>query len=248
MASLHPVTEDRAVGLHRLPRLSAADTTAVRALPIFAAIDEGCLSRLLTGAVLRRYERRAILFVAGEPASRVFVVLEGELRLFNDAASGHESTIEMLGPGKAAGAVAVLDTGRHAVSCSVTASARLLSIPAGDLLGELRRTPQLALNFLSLLARHLCQLAQHVEQLTHRTSVQRLADFLLRLCPPGETRAEIKLPLDKTLVAAQLGMQPETLSRSLARLRRAGIEARGRQVLVNDIAQLERLASCRRSS
>lgn len=244
MASLHLVTEDRAVGLHRLPRLSAADTSAVRALPIFAAIDEGCLSRLLTGAVLRRYERRTILFVAGEPARRVFVVLEGELRLFNDAASGHESTIEMLGPGKAAGAVAVLDTGRHAVSCSVTASARLLSIPAGDL----RRTPQLALNFLSLLARYLCQLAQHVEQLTHRTSVQRLADFLLRLCPPGETRAEIKLPFDKTLVAAQLGMQPETLSRSLARLRCAGIEARGRQVLVNDVAQLERLASCRRSS
>lgn len=247
MARSHP-TDDRVLGEHRLPRLGPTDADAIRALPLFAAIDEACLARLLAGAVIRRHERRAVLFLAGDPASRVFVVLEGELRLFNDASDGHESTIEMLGPGEAVGAVAVLDEGHYPVSCSVAARARLLSLPAGALLAELRRSPELALNFLILLARHLRQLAQQVEQLTHRTSVQRLADFILRLCPPGENRAEIRLPLDKTLVAAQLGMQPETLSRSLARLRSAGVEARGRHVLVNDIAHLAQLAGCQRVS
>lgn len=246
MARSHP-TDDRIIGEYRLPRLSPADADAISTLPLFAAIDEACLTRLLAGAVIRRHERRAILFLAGEPASRVFVVLEGELRLFSDASDGHESTIEMLGPGEAAGAVAVLDEGYYPASCSVAARARLLSLPAGALLAELRRSPELALNFLILLARHLRQLAQQVEQLTHRTSVQRLADFLLRLCPPGASRAEIKLPLDKTLVAARLGMQPETLSRSLARLRSAGVEAHGRHVLVNDIAHLARLAGCQRA-
>jgi CRP-like cAMP-binding protein len=219
LAESHPINNGCATQQHRLSRFGAADAGAIGTLPLFAAIEETCLTRLLAGAVLRRSDRRALLFGAGAPARRVFVVLEGELRVFNDAPSGHESTIEMLGAGEVVGAVSVLDKGCYPTSCSVVTGARLLSMPAGDLLAELRRSPQLALNLLTMLARYSCQLAHRVEQLTHRTSVQRLADFLLRLCPPGEARAEIKLPLDKALVAAQLGMQPETLSRSLARLR-----------------------------
>lgn len=248
MASSHPITSGSLKGQPpRIASLSAADTDAVRTLPLFAMIDEASLARLLTGAVLRRYDRKAVLFLMGEPASRVFVVLEGKIRLFNDAPDGHESTTGILGPGEVAGALGVLAGGRYPMSCSVTARARLLTIPAGDFLTELHRSPELAINLLILLARHLCQLAQQVEQLTHRTSLQRLADFLVRLCPPGEASAEIKLPLDKVLVAARLGMQPETLSRSLARLRDAGVQARGRHVLVNDVARLERVAGgCRR--
>jgi hypothetical protein len=43
------------------------------------------------------------------------------------------------------------------------------------------------------------------------------------------------------LVAARLGMQPETLSRSLARLRDSGVETRGSRIVVNDVARLARL-------
>ena len=66
------------------------------------------------------------------------------------------------------------------------------------------------------MARHLHRLVLQVEQLTSRSSVERVADFLLHLCPPGAGRAEVELPLDKSLIAARLGMQPETFSRSLA--------------------------------
>ena len=83
------------------------------------------------------------------------------------------------------------------------------------------------------------------EQLTNRSSLERLADFLLRLRPPGEPRAEIELPLDNVLVAARLGMQPETLSRSLARLRDAGVDTRGSRIVVDDVARLGRLAQGR---
>ena len=104
-------------------------------------------------------------------------------------------------------------------------------------------SPELALNLLGSMSRHLRRLVRQVEQLTNRSSLERLADFLLRLCPPGEPRAEIELPLDKVLVAARLGMQPETLSRSLARLRDAGVETRGSRIVVSDVAQLRRLAA-----
>jgi hypothetical protein len=52
----------------------------------------------------------------------------------------------------------------------------------------------------------------------------------------------VRLPFDKALIASQLGMQPETLSRSLARLRAMGIAAEGNRIQISDIATLHRLA------
>jgi CRP/FNR family transcriptional regulator, dissimilatory nitrate respiration regulator len=199
-------------------------------------------------SVARRYERNAILFLKGEPATRIFVVLEGWIRLFRETPEGQESTIGVFGQGESVAEAAVFDSGDYPVSCMVVSRARLLTVPAGNFLEQIRQSPELALNLLGSMSRHLRRLVRQVEQLTNRSSLERLADFLLRLCPPGEPRAEIELPLDKVLVAARLGMQPETLYRSLARLRDAGVETRGSQIVVNDVARLGRLAHGRRAS
>jgi CRP/FNR family transcriptional regulator, dissimilatory nitrate respiration regulator len=229
----------------RFAGLGPEDAALVRALPLFAAVDEAQLARLLAGAVVRRYERNAILFLKGEPATRFFVVLEGWIRLFRETPDGQESTIGVFGPGESIAEAAVFDSGDYPVSCNVVSRARLLTVPAGNFLAQIRSSPELALNLLGSMSRHLRRLVRQVEQLTNRSSLERLADFLLRLCPPGEPRAEIELPLDKLLVAARLGMQPETLSRSLARLRDAGVETRGSRIVVNDVARLGRLAQGR---
>ena len=81
---------------------------------------------------------------------------------------------------------------------------------------------------------------QQVEQRTVKSSIQRLSAFLVRLCPEGPGSAAIDLPTEKTLLAARLGIQPETLSRALAKLRANGIETHERQVLVPDICALRR--------
>ena len=46
----------------------------------------------------------------------------------------------------------------------------------------------------------------------------------------------IELPLDKNLIAARLGMQPETLSRGLTKLRTAGVEGDGAVLRVTNMA------------
>ena len=72
----------------------------------------------------------------------------------------------------------------------MVARARLLTIPAGNFLEHLRHNPDLALNLLAAMYRHLRRLVRQVEQLTNLSSVQRVADFLLRLCPPGEQQPQ----------------------------------------------------------
>jgi len=57
----------------------------------------------------------------------------------------------------------------------------------------------------------------------------------------------VRLPLDKALIAGRLGMQPETLSRSLAKLRRLGIESKGAEVSIPDVLALKRLSNGNRA-
>lgn len=245
MAGSQATPPDSAGRMFKALGLGAEDAALVRALPLFATVDDAQLARLLAGAVVRRYERNAILFLAGEPASRFFIVLEGWIRLFRETPDGQESTIGIFGRGESVAEAAMLDSGSYPVTGSVITRSRLLTVPAANFLDQIRQSPELALNLLASMSCHLRRLVRQVEQLTNRSSLQRVADFLLRLCPPGERRAEFELPLDKMLVAARLGMQPETLSRSLARLRDAGVETQGARILVSDVQRLARLAGRR---
>ena len=222
--------------------LAAEDVALVGRLPLFGGVGAARLARLLAGAAVRPYERGSPLFTQGEPADRFFVVLDGWVRLFRETPGGQDSTIAVFGRGESLAEAAILDAARYPVSAGAASRARLLTVPAAGFLDQLRRDPELALNLLASMSRHLRRLVRQVEQLTTRSSVERVADFLLHLCPAEAGRAEVELPMDKALIAARLGMQPETLSRSLAKLRADGVETTGDRMVVHDVRRLRRRA------
>jgi CRP-like cAMP-binding protein len=222
--------------------LTDEEAALVRGLPLFEGLAEAVLAHLLGGGLVRRYERRALLFVQGEEASRLFVVLEGAVRLYRSTPDGQDSTIAMLGPGESLAEAAIFDSGRYPVSACAAEPARLLVVPAASFLARLRKNPDLALNLLAAMSRHLRRLVRKIEQLSSHSSLERVAKFLLRLCPAEQGSAKLDLPQDKALIAARLNMQPETLSRALARLRAHGVTTIGNRVIIEDVERLRWLA------
>ncbi len=218
--------------------LDEADRERVRRNPLFARLDAAALARLLAGAVVRRVGRGTLLFLQGEPAERVYLVLEGWVRLVRRSADGREVTIRIFGPGESLGeAVAFLEE-PYPVSGEVVEAARLLAIPRRVLVAAVEEDPALARAMIASLARRLHDFVRQVEQLSGRSTTERVAGFLLRYCPDDRGACTVELPLDKSLVAARLGMQPETFSRALARLRRLGVASHGRRVEIADVAAL----------
>jgi CRP-like cAMP-binding protein len=231
---------DPAPGLHQLG-LTNDDVALVRGLPLFQGLAEGVLAHLLGGGLVRRYERRTLLFLQGEEASRLFVVLDGSVRLFRSTSEGQDSTIALLGPGESLAEAAIFDGGLYPVNACVAEPGRLLVVPSASFLARLRENPDLALNLLAAMSRHLRRLVAKIEQLSSHSALERVTEFLLRLCPADQGQAEIALPQDKVLIAARLNMQPETLSRVLARLRAHGVTTIGSRVIIEDVERLRRL-------
>ena len=86
--------------------------------------------------------------------------------------------------------------------------------------------------------RKIVELIREIESLKAQSADERLARFILSLCPPDKEQCRFRLPYDKRLVAAQLGVTQETLSRAFARLREFGVRTETRDVSVESITRL----------
>jgi len=222
--------------------ITADDQALLATLPLFKSMAPALLQTLLADTSVRRYTRHTVLFLQGEPAERFYVVFDGWVKLFRETPDGHETVIAVFTRGESFAEAASFAEGVFPVSAEAIEETRLLVVPAASFTRRLREDPELAINMLGSMSQHLRGLVQQVEQRTVKSAAQRVSAFLLRLRADDGGGAKINLPTDKALVAARLGMQPETLSRALAKLRTVGVETHDRQVIIPDVTALRRLA------
>ncbi|WP_223252211.1 helix-turn-helix domain-containing protein [Paracoccus mutanolyticus] len=90
---------------------------------------------------------------------------------------------------------------------------------------------------------HLQSLGEQIKQLKVRSAAQRVAEFLLDLCPPDAEGATVALPYDKTLIAGRLGMKPESLSRAFLKLRPHGVRIDQTSAVIASVGRLREAAN-----
>lgn len=210
---------------------------------MFRGLNPVMIERLIAPAVVMSAREGEIVFQQGEPGGALFIVLEGWVKLYRIAVSGEEAVIAVFAKGDSF-AEAVAFTGLpYPATAEAVSSTRLVRIPADHIVKCIRDTPEIALAMIASTSIHLHQLVQQVEQLKVQSGIQRVAEFLVSLCESDEGPCTIALPYDKMLIAGRLGLQPESLSRALARLRTAGVAVRASHVVVSDVRKLRGVAS-----
>jgi CRP-like cAMP-binding protein len=219
-------------------RLSPADHEVIRATVLFGKLgpdDYDCLIQDRGLTVLQRGDQ---LFEQGEPALALFVVLAGQIKLTRLNAAGDEAVVHVFGPRESFAEPAMFMGGVYPVSAFATCPSRVLAIDARVMEVRIGENPKAAFAMLASVSRHLKELVGQIEAMKLLTSEERLVQFLTSLSDIEEGPARFDLPHDKTLLAKRLCMQPETLSRTLARLKADGVEVHGSHITVADMARL----------
>ena len=85
------------------------NVAALRKTALFADLADAELRALAERAVARRLARGEVLFVAGEEARGLYVVVAGALRAFRENLDGHEQTIHVERAGATIAEVPVFD-------------------------------------------------------------------------------------------------------------------------------------------
>lgn len=209
---------------------------------LFAGLPEGIADHLLDAAHIRRYRRGQVLFQHGDSAHVIHVVTEGWVKLYRIAPNGTEAVVGVMTRGQSFGEPIALRRAAYPVSAEATTACEVVEVPARVFLDLLQAHPEAAISVLSATFLHLQGLVEQIEQLKARSGAQRVAEFLLELCPEGAESATVILPYDKALIAGRLGMKPESLSRAFARLRDFGVTVTQTSAAIASVSGLHRLA------
>lgn len=207
----------------------------LRSLPTFAAMEDDDLDEILSFAQIREYSKEKLLFLRDEPAARLYIVLEGWVKVYNGLESGEEAILQMLGSGETLLESAVFLNVPAPVSAQVVEHALLLSIPAPVIRQRIQSNPQLAVNMLNAVSIRSQRLVQQIELSRLKSAQERVGWFLLRLAlnqKPSD--GIIFLPYEKSIIASYLDMRPETFSRTLQKFRKEGFDVSADQVKMPD--------------
>lgn len=221
------------------PEIEAIAGSAV----IFSGMPPEMRARILASAQIRRVDTGETIFIQGEPAASVYIVIDGWVKLYRLAPSGTEAVVSVLTQGRSFGEAVALREIPYPISAEAITDATLLRIDARQLRQQMRDDPQLAIGMLAATYVHLQQLVSQVEQLKARSGVQRVAEFLAGLAHCDSGACQVVLPYNKALIAGRLGMKPESLSRAFARLRSHGVRMEASTVFIEDVADLLDLAA-----
>jgi CRP/FNR family transcriptional regulator len=192
----------------------------IASIAYFEGIAEDELAYITERSLLREFSAGEMIFFEGERADGLWVVEEGNVKIFKLNPDGGEHILHLSGPGKTFNDIGALDGGNNpANAAALSPGVHVWLIPSDVLTYVLTRNARVALNVIRLLAVRVRSLVGQIEDLALYSVMVRLARFLLKqaedpsLSGPGVTR---------TAIASHINTTPQTISNMLRSLEEAG--------------------------
>jgi CRP/FNR family transcriptional regulator len=226
---------------------------ALQRTALFGCLTEKELSDIAQYAVELQFKKGEMLFLSGERARGLFLVVSGKIRVFQNNAEGREQVMHVDVAGAVIGEVAVFDDGPYPATAISERDAEVLFIDKSDMHQFCSKYPSLALNALQLMALQVRKHAQLVEALSFHDVGQRLSSFLIKEAThangAAQGRVAFQLPLSNQEIAGRIGSVRDVVARAFARLKHDGVIAtQGRTLIILDMDALKLYASSTQSA
>ena len=218
-----------------------SDQQEVRNLELFEDMDQTGFDRLMRGAYVHNFPPQVQLFSQGDPPDFLYVVVEGSVELLADW-DGRETTMSVARPVSTFILAATIKDAPCLMSARTLEKSRLVLLPSIDVRAAFDADHVFARAVVSELAHCYRGVLKDAKNLKLRSSVERLANYLLKRQKITGGAARFELGLEKRRLASRLGMTPENLSRSIKALQGHGAAVAGTVVEVTDQRALEQLA------
>lgn len=214
---------------------------AMRNQRIFSGVAPAHVDNLLRVSFLQRFPAHVELAREGEPADFLHVVIEGKVEIF---ASHHdrETTIFVIGPGSHFMTAAVVLDRIYLKSARSLTPARILLIPTAAVRRCFREDATFARHLAEDLALSYRSVVKELKNQKLRPGLERLANWLLTTHAEIGHEGKFRLPFEKRVLAARLGVAPEVLSRAFATLGAYKVRVDGPVIEIGDIEALRKLA------
>jgi CRP/FNR family transcriptional activator FtrB len=213
----------------------------LRQIALFAGLSDDCCAALVDSAQLESCGYGTALFEEGERPRFLHILVEGEVELFAQL-NERETNISVLHPINTLNLAAAIGGVPHLTSGRARQKSVLITISVDAVRRAFDHDIGFARSVANELSHGFCELIENLRNQKLLTSSERLASWLLRADGQSGGSGQFSLPFGKRLLASQLGMTPENLSRSLKFLAGHGAEISGRRVNLVDRDALTAIA------
>jgi CRP/FNR family transcriptional regulator len=221
------------------------DVDVLSRAPLFEALDEQGAKALRSNVTEVRLARGQTLFNEGEVGDRLYVVLEGKIKLTRTAPDGRENLLSVLGPSEMFGELSLFDPRPRTASAIAVTECRLAGLGHDDLRPWLTGHPEVGVHLLRALAQRLRKTNESMADLVFTDVPGRVAKALLDLAErfgqPSENGLHVHHDLTQEELAQLVGASRETVNKALADFAaRSWLRIEARAVVILDIERLRK--------
>ncbi|MFQ5433230.1 MAG: Crp/Fnr family transcriptional regulator [Nitrospinota bacterium] len=220
---------------------------SLKGINLFEGLDDTVLEGIEKLASRREFKKGELLFMEGDEPACLWLILDGEVKVFKEFASGKSAILGIFGPGSAVGAVAVIDGNSYPAGGQAATAGTAFTIKRDDVLNVITSNPSIALRMMSDMGKKLRDLTGDLGSMSVQSVIRRLSRLLVKLAEKLGTVSgndvEMGLFLTRKDLAECIGTSFEVAVRGLRKLQDEKlIEIEGKKLIVRDMNKLREAA------
>lgn len=180
---------------------------------LMSVLSDEELDRLIPLLSERRFRQRQVLFSAGDPPERVYLILKGRVKIYQVAENGKEIILDVVGRGGVVGDMAIVEDGERSACAQAVDETSAVSISWEDFQHLLHSSPRLGVAMAELMAGRLAGMQRTFMNLVSKPVSARLADTLLN----RQENGIVQFGLTHQELAQTIGTSRETVTALLSR-------------------------------
>ncbi|WP_425300347.1 Crp/Fnr family transcriptional regulator [Pukyongiella litopenaei] len=167
-------------------------------------------------------DRGQVLFEHGDDGDALFAVVAGAVDITILSVDGRRLALDVMRPGAIFGEIALFDPGPRTATATAAEPTRLLRIRYADVMAQVRRNPDLAVDLIQLAGERMRWMNRQLKEQVFLPLPARLARKVLYLTrDTGDAPAA--LGLSQAELAEFVGATREAVSKTLSAWRKAGV-------------------------
>lgn len=213
------------------------DLSILARAEIFSGLPSASLDEVRSRSFRRRFGAGDVVFRQGDPASNIFVVVMGQLRVAQATAEGQQVIIRYIGPGDLAGYAVLSADETYPGTVLAVEDTHAMGWTAASMRQLMEAYPRISTNALSIVAGRYRELQERLRQQATENVERRIAHAILRLAGQGGRSTsqgiEIAFPVSRQDLAEMAATTLHTVSRTMSGWEERGVvQNRRRRVIV----------------
>ena len=189
------------------------------------------------------YPPGAVMCVEGDPATHVFVLIDGWVKIVGVTSDGHELTLALRGRGDTVGEVAGETTGYRTATVQAVGTVRALIVAYEKFRSFLDANDGADRAYRRMVTRRWNDAESMLRARSVTSGAQRLAGLLLELADWRDSEVRSAMTLTQEELASLTGASRATVTRALSNWRQRGIiRTNQRDITITDLAALRKIA------